>query len=96
VRVTYINDGGAAFPCAMSDQTYGNQDGAPFQAGMALRDWFAGQALIGLLAHATSAQTQLGLMKTFQAHGMTAEEGMTVSAYQFADAMLAAREKGNA
>jgi len=38
------NDGGPAFPLPMgSETTEGNQ-------GMSLRDWFAGQALVGLIA----------------------------------------------
>ena len=39
------DDGGPAFPCTI------NEDGGWFNAdanGMTLRDWFAGQALMGL------------------------------------------------
>ena len=35
------NDGGPAFPCA----AFAPSDDGIFQAGMSLRDWFAGQAL---------------------------------------------------
>jgi hypothetical protein len=42
-----INDGGPAFPF-----TERNADGSYYHGhgGLTLRDWFAGQALIGLLA----------------------------------------------
>ena len=39
-----INDGGPAFPNGVSEY-------ALDRAGMTLRDWFAGQALPGLVAH---------------------------------------------
>ena len=49
------NDGGPAFP---SPETVVSQDQMPLQYsinaqdGMSLRDWFAGQALIGLMMRA--------------------------------------------
>lgn len=50
-----INDGGPAFPQIKSTITAFSDDGVPlgsgitgFQAGMSLRDWFAGQALVGI------------------------------------------------
>lgn len=46
--------------------------------GMTLRDYFAGQALAGLLAHASGE----------------APESSPSMAYKLADAMLAEREKG--
>lgn len=62
----------AAFPFAMQ------VDGVTMvQPGMTLRDYFAGQALAGMLA----------------CPGVNlSEEGYAHSAYRFADAMLAARE----
>jgi hypothetical protein len=62
-----INDGGPAFPRPMVAA-------AP---GMTLRDWFASQALAGLLA--------------FQGHHMDAALGAE-DCYNYADAMLKARE----
>ena len=64
-----INDGGPAFPF---------QDGYGRVSGMTLRDWFAGQALAGLLA-------KYGL-------GEAEPESMAADSYAYADAMLAARE----
>ena len=62
-----INDGGPAFPAPY------NNDGV----GMSLRDWFAGQALAGLLAGRGSA----GDKAPNWANG----------SYAIADAMLKAR-----
>lgn len=66
------NDGGPAFPSV--GEGFGNPSySAP---GMTLRDYFAGQALIGQLAFLPYHQP---------------EEG-AATCYRFADAMLAARE----
>ena len=46
---TQHNDGGPAFPCQPLD-AQGNPMG-PLEHGMSLRDWFAGQALTGLLTN---------------------------------------------
>lgn len=65
-------DGGPAFPVA-PDDLVGSK-------GMALRDWFAGQALVGLLAGDP---------------GYEAEDADSAAedAFMYADAMLAARSK---
>jgi hypothetical protein len=70
---THPDEGGAAFPLSRGD------DGGWFQSGMSLRDWFAGQALAGLLA--AGAQD-------FETGMMIARE-----AYIAADAMLAVRSQ---
>jgi hypothetical protein len=62
------NDGGQAFPAAHGGTS-------SWHNGMSLRDWFAGQALAGIIA----AQYD-------QVRSRDAEE-----AYQYADAMLATR-----
>ena len=67
-----MSDGGPAFPIQVL-----NEDGEPWKPifGMSLRDWFAGQALIGLISDGA------------------ARPNVTSSvAYEFADAMLKARE----
>jgi hypothetical protein len=56
------------------------------QHGMDLRDWFAGQALAGLLANAVS----------FDAHMQGDPELIASVAGTFADAMLAARKEASA
>jgi hypothetical protein len=66
-----INDGGPAFPHAHEDY--------PFQHGMSLRDWFAGQALAGILANPALTDVEEA-------------EWCAVYATECADAMLKARE----
>jgi len=66
-------DGGPAFPEAIAVGPAG--DVYPGFSGMSLRDWFAGHALAGLLAHASGE----------------APESAPRKAYQLADAMLAVR-----
>jgi hypothetical protein len=72
--------GGAAFPVPeanrLSDGTYCNE-------GMTLRDWFAGQALAGMLA----------ANPRHQSDGSPSEHAARAS-YMMADAMLAERSTG--
>jgi len=78
-------DGGPAFPRPLStgiiirEGVEQHIDCFP-QAGMSLRDWFAGQALAGI-----QANPHFDLV-----HG---EEYTAERAYAYADAMLSAREK---
>ena len=65
-----IKDGGPAFPNSVQP------DFQWAETGMSLRDWFAGQALAGLLAHASGEDPH-------KAPGM---------AWKLADDMIAARE----
>ena len=69
------NDGGPAFP-----GRYG-QGMWTFEGGMTLRDWFAGQALSGLLADSPDADC--------------GPKGYAADAYSMADAMLVARDGGD-
>ena len=69
-----IDDGGAAFP---RDDFH---RGIP---GMSMRDWFAGQALVGMLAHSTRYKPLDGRADW---HSAIAEE-----AVQLAAAMIAVR-----
>ena len=70
------DDGGQAF----AGPAHKGMDGAWHngQPGMSLRDWFAGQALVGILAYPDPG----GTVKT-----------MAGIAYEYADAMLEARKK---
>jgi hypothetical protein len=54
----------------------------PFQSapGMTLRDWFAGQAIVGLLANPNNTQSPEWA-------------GFSWDAYKMADAMIAQRDK---
>lgn len=74
------NDGGPAFP---HKRYVGlNNDGPMFnfEPGMSLRDWFAGQALAGLIS--TSHERAVS------------DLDWPARAYQVADAMLSARKGG--
>ena len=74
--MTQKNDGGLAFP--VPPATYSN-----LNHGMSVRDYFAGQALVGLpslCAHDTLLD------------GITFEQHVARNAYKLADAMIAARE----
>lgn len=92
-----INDGGLAFPGIrlqqvgyMSDHTGDPSDDEPTYAdvphpGMTLRDWFAGQALSGMLAHSTRYRPRDGAPANWH-------EAIAQEAYEIADAMIASRE----
>lgn len=73
-----IKDGGAAYPVAMSESTYSNQNGGPFQQGMSLRDHFAGLVVQGLVASGEVGHWENDLIAK--------------NAYGLADAMIRARE----
>jgi hypothetical protein len=74
-----INDGGPAFPVADTVHSTGQvQYGVN---GMTLRDYFAGQALAGMLINYTTQK--------FGFCELTCAKG----AYEFADAMLSARKE---
>lgn len=79
-----MNDGGPAFPVLHSIDQDAMQahDGSPEHRinhvgfGMSLRDWFAGMALQGLLAHGFESMRR---------------NEVTQVAYEYADAMLEGR-----
>lgn len=73
------NDGGPAFPIPMLPGEYYKGDGSP--DGMALRDWFAGQALAGYFAAPHTP------------HQNAADAGVAAYLYEIADAMIAERAK---
>ncbi len=75
-----INDGGPAFPLFLPPSETGEHI-LPIQYGMSLRDWLAGQALVGFMAIERDAKAS-GWDSSYWAHW----------AYKTADAMLKARE----
>lgn len=85
-----INDGGPAFPLA------GEGPNTPcFNEGMSLRDWFAASALQGWLAGIAGAEWMddyTNEPEAFAEHQKCVAE----TAYRYADAMLATRERGTA
>lgn len=76
-----INDGGPAYP--LHPGVLPDWQG---QVGMSLRDYFAGQALIGILAG--------GFADTVPHDDVNGGLDAAFFAYQYADAMIAARTKG--
>lgn len=70
-----IDNGGPAFPTTSHLGAYSH--------GMSLRDWFAGQALAGLVSSSEEATKDL-----FYNAGTNS---VSVLSYELADAMLAAR-----
>lgn len=87
-----INNGGPAFPVldreqqvevTRADGTKELQNATVSQFGLTIRDWFAGQALCGMIAaNDGPPNTSPHLMPQIIARG----------SYMMADAMLAARE----
>lgn len=78
-----MNNGGSAFPRPHSRKML-DGEGEDYEAeyGMTLRDWFAGQALAGLLANPTICQGSRVEMQCCD-----------IMAYQRADGMLLQRTK---
>lgn len=69
--MTDYNNGGPAFPITAGNAVYGH--------GMTLRDWFAGQALAGIMTNSMWVRQD--------------SSEVVLSAYRLADAMIVAREK---
>ena len=59
------------------------------QEGMTLRDWFAGQALAGIV----SGDWAMAITDAGQTAGLRSEASIALGAYEIADAMLAARNQ---
>ena len=81
--MTKVDDGGPAFP-GEKETRFGQHNDC--NEGMSLRDWFAGQALVGLIAehaHPTAGGSWGHL------------EGISGKAFEFADEMLRARREGS-
>ena len=85
--MTKIKDGGSAFPSGVEEVKHPENGGAitsikmqPANKGMTLRDYFAAKAMQGLLI----SSSEYGIE----------EQDCAKYAYQYADAMLAERERG--
>lgn len=76
-----MKDGGPAFPVQALASP-----GSEVAWGMSLRDWFAGQALAGMLSAFAKGAKNGGPARFAEANCDTA--------YDIADAMLRARERG--
>lgn len=82
-----IDDGGPAFPMtAVYDQEgRGIMEGT---SGMMLRDWFAGQALAGICANINSYEDTIAP----PGEDVVLDIDVARAAYEYADAMIAARK----
>ncbi|MDN7795872.1 hypothetical protein [Burkholderia vietnamiensis] len=77
-----IKDGGPAFPIPLHEgQSY--QGHAPCD-GITVRDYFAAEALVGMLAYP-------GCESRGSHHNNNTPDGVAAMAYEYADAMLRAR-----
>lgn len=85
-----VNDGGPAFPT--SDLIEGQ---VGLSGGMSLRDYIAAKALQGIItAFFTNPDAMAVSSAAFKSKGLETGAGIAMTAYEFADAMLTAREKG--
>ena len=78
--MTKPNDGGPAFPKANCEELHA-------ELGMTLRQWYAGQAMTGLLAYPGST--------TLDGLGVTEAPGLASAARSYADALIAELDKEN-
>ncbi len=93
---TKIDDGGPAFPVAghCVDASGAYCGDVVNSKGLSLRDWFAGQALAGLLADPCGATREQCLKHGVDPDSKTAQAQIyAIVAYAYSDAMLAARKE---
>lgn len=79
-------DNPLAFPSGWPDH------GLEPAGGMTLRDWFAGQALAGMLSDSDNVRRHYEILKANR-NGRTLRTVAANIAYEYADAMLAERER---
>lgn len=88
------NDGGPAFPQTI-DSIYGSEDCAPAPMGMSLRDWFAGQALAGIMSRGDGGDLHAYhdlKVGSCGDNGITSPRAIAAHCYTLADMMLEERE----
>lgn len=88
-----IKDGGPAFPQGKFTRTNAGYNGGQLDVceemlgGMSLRDWLAGKALIGILTAGIGVKSEDEKEYSLEKHKVAA------CCYQYADAMIAERNK---
>src|SRR5262245_8393469 len=92
-----IDDGGPAFPL---NSPSGTPEYMPVRDGMSLRDWFAGQALVGCtIGISLGGEGAQALVEMAKEQRITPKEVLANICLGYADAMIAARsaetEDGN-
>ena len=87
-----INDGGPAFPASLYKLEHGQESVVPHE-GMTLRDWFAGQALAGVVPGIEHEVDKINPdSKYYDQRSDQLHQCAAIRAYCYADAMLKARE----
>ena len=81
-----VRDGGPAFPMPSGDEPRVNAT-THYNEGMSLRDWFAGQALVGMYAADEMARQAIN-----PGGRRSTAADFAISAYEQADAMLERRK----
>jgi hypothetical protein len=89
---TTINDGGPAFP--VHDVYHPNGEIEYGKPGMSLRAYFAGQALAGEIAAATSSRDFCrATMDAAERHNHSVETHIAIQCVRYADALIAELNK---
>jgi hypothetical protein len=90
-----IDDGGPAFPVPpnSTDDAHRSAYGSVGAPGMSLRDWFAGQALHGILAKSWNPNSSGNGSREWSTSFRIGPNQAASRAYEYADAMLAQRQK---
>ena len=95
-EATNVNDGGPAFPVG-SDYAAATDLFLGGLSGMSLREWFAGQALPGVIAEDMSTARASTLLEEVGLAWTNANSdwrlAQALQAYKYADAMIAARKQ---
>lgn len=83
-----------AFPHQFTVQENGN-DMNFLEIGMTLRDYFAGQAIVGIISGANSSESMLSAwLHESKKSCKSVSQTIAAAAYAYADAMLAERDGG--
>ncbi len=86
--------GGAAFPRQQWIHPQGSDYGIDYgETGMTMRQWYAGQALIGEIASMTTEESVAATVEAAHKAGRTIEAQVAFNCFKLADSMIAA-EKG--
>lgn len=86
-------DGGPAFPVTTPTM---DSRGIPFnyiEHGMSLRDYFAAAAMKGIIASFANIENQKMVVEEANIQNIHPKARVSIAAYEYADAMLAERDK---
>ena len=87
-------NGGPAYPCVMPGPARGKAGPSRiYYSGISVRDYFAAAALTGMLCSMASHDCRHAARKKADEAGCLLHEGLAISAYAYADAMLRERDQ---